>query len=432
MKKAIRLSVTEAIAHIKDGERIVLGHAAVTPNCLVEEIVRQKERFANLSIYQLIYLGEQVHLAPECADHIRVCTPFMFGAPVRAAVAEGRADFIPMHFSYVPSMFEEYGAYRPDWALVQVTPPDAQGRYSMSLSCDFTLPAARSAKKVMAVVNPALPYLGGDNFLTEDQIDIIVEHESAPFVLGAPRESEIDSIIAGYCADLIPDRATLQMGIGAIPDAVLGKLTDRKDLGIHTEMFTDGVMHLHRKGVITGKYKGILPEKIASAFVMGSQELYDYIDHNDEIVLYPVDYMNNPHIVGQNPDFISINSCIEIDLYGQVCSEKVGGKMYSGSGGQLDYLRGVRYSKGGKSILTMQATAKDGAISRIAPNLNPQAVVTSPRNDVDYVVTEYGVAHLFGRTEAQRALALAAIAHPNFREGLEREAYARFSIRKVY
>ncbi|KGL49544.1 acetyl-CoA hydrolase/transferase family protein [Porphyromonas cangingivalis] len=432
MNKTIKLSLSEAIAHVKDGEKIVLGHAAVTPNCLVEELVRQKDRFRDLTLFQMIFLGDPVHVAPECADHMRVVAPFVFGPQMRTAVSEGRAAYIPTHFSYVPSLFLPGGAFEPDWAFVQVTPPDAQGRYSTSLSSDFTLPAARAAKKVMAVVNPALPYIGGDNFLRADEIDIIVEHESAPYTLPASRESEIDSKIADFCAALIPDYATLQMGIGAIPDAVLGKLSDRKDLGIHTEMFTDGVMHLHRKGVITGKYKGVNVGKVTSAFVMGSQALYDYINNNDEFELYPVDYMNNPHVVGENPNFISINSCIEVDLYGQVCAEKVGGKMYSGSGGQLDYLRGVRYSKGGKSILTMPSTAKNDEVSRIAPNLSNQAVVTSHRNDVDYIITEYGVAPLFGRTEAERALALASIAHPKFREGLEREAYARFSIRKAF
>lgn len=422
-------SLQDAVGQIQDNQLIVLGHGAVSPACVVEELVRQAERFRNLSIFQLIYLGEPLHAAPEMAKHFRIVSPFLSGKEVRAAIHDGRADFIPSHFSRVPGLFAEGGSMQPDWAIVQVTPPDKKGRYSCSLSSDFTLPAARAAKHVLAVVNPTLPFVGGDNFLTEDQIDIFVEDSTPAFTLPKTVPSEMDQKIAAYCADLIPDRACLQIGIGALPDAVLSRLTTRTDLGIHTELLTPGVLDLYKSGAITGKYKGVQPGKMVASFTMGDQALYDWLDGNEEFEQYPVDYANDPYIIGQNPNMISINSCVEIDLFGQVCSEKVGGKMYSGSGGQFDYVRGVRISKGGKSIIATQSTAKNGTLSRIRPNLSPGHVVTTMRNDVDYIVTEFGVARLFGKTEMERAKELISIAHPNFREELELQAREIFGRR---
>ena len=433
MTKPREMIISDAVSLIQSGEKLVLGHAGITPACLVEELVRQRDRLRDISIFQLIYLANPVHLGVECAESFRVVTPFMMGKEIRAAVDEHRADYLPMHFSYVPSIFLPGGGYEtPDWTLLQVVGPDADGNYSCSLSSDFTLPAARASKHIMAIVNPQLPFIGGDNLIRGSEIDVIVHHSSLPYNLPLSRPEESDTEIARLCATLIEDGSTLQMGIGAIPDAVLDQLTEHKDLGIHTELFSDGVMRLHKAGVITGKKKEIHPGKIVGSFVMGSDELYAYLDKNSEVELYPVDYVNNPYIIGKHSKFVSINSCIEVDLYGQVCAEKVNGKMFSGSGGQLDYLRGVRYSEGGKSILALRSTAKGGELSRIVPNLHPQAVVTSPRNDVDYVVTEYGIAHLYGHTEADRARQLISVAHPDFREDLEREAHQRFGLGKVY
>lgn len=427
------LSLSDAVGLIRSGDRLVLGHGAVSPVCLLEELVRQCERLDDVTIFQLIYLGTPVHLSPACEGHLRVVSPFLFGQEMRRAVAEHRADYLPIHFSYVPRLFEQGGAYaNPDWALIQVSLPDERGYYSCSLSSDFTLPAARAAKGVIAVVNPELPYIGGDNLLHQSEITAVVLHESAPPEVPQAQMGEVDERIAELCADLIEDHSTIQVGIGAIPDAVLGKLTSHKDLGVHTELFSDSVMELHKTGVITGRYKGLHEGKIIGSFVMGSRELYRYLDHNADFELYPVDYANNPYVIGKNYRFVSINSCVEVDLYAQVCAEKVGGRMFSGSGGQLDYVRGVRYSEGGKSILAMRSTAKDGTLSRIRANLHPQACVTTPRNDVDYIVTEYGVAHLFGVCERVRARRLIAVAHPDFREDLEREAHARFGVGKVF
>ncbi|MDN4753129.1 acetyl-CoA hydrolase/transferase C-terminal domain-containing protein [Porphyromonadaceae bacterium W3.11] len=424
-------SLEAAVSLIQDNEVIVLGHGSVSPGCVVEELVRQSDRFRNLSIFHLIFMGKPLHMAPEMKDHFRVISPFMSGKEMRAAMNEGRADFIPCHFSRVPELFEKGNSVAPDWAVVQVTPPDAQGRYSCSLSTDYTLPAARSAKKVMAIVNPTLPYIGGDNFLLEDEIDVIVEDSTPAYTLPKVEPSDLDQKIAAYCADLIPDRACLQIGIGALPDAVLSRLSGRKDLGVHTELLTPGVLDLYKSGAITGKYKAVHPNKMVASFTIGDKALYDWLDDNDEFEQYPVDYVNNPYVIGQNPNMISINSCVEIDLFGQVCSEKIGGKLFSGSGGQFDYVRGVRLSKGGKSIIATQSTAKGGTVSRIQSLLSKGNVVTTMRNDVDYIVTEYGVAKLLGNTEAERAKQLISVAHPNFREGLEEEARKIFG-REIY
>lgn len=432
MSRPETLTIEEAIQQLKDGERVVLSHAAVTPNYAIEELVRQKDRFTELSIFHLIYLGIPIHLAPELSEHFRVCSPFISGKEARQAVREGRADFIPRHFSQVPSLFAPKGTYQPDWAIIQVTPPDKEGRYNCSLSTDYTLPAARYAKKVLAIVNPQLPYIGGDNFLEAKDIDILVEHSSKPHTVPSATLSDTDQKIAAYCAELIPDRATLQMGIGALPDAVLANLKGHQDLGIHTELLTPGVLDLYKSGAITGKYKGVHQGKMTAAFTMGDEALYQFLDHNDIFEQYPVDIMNDPYIIGRNPNMISINSCIEVDLYGQVCAEKVDGKMFSGSGGQFDYVRGTKLSKGGKSIIAIQSTAKGGEVSRICANIGPNNVVTTLRNDIDYVVTEYGVASLSGHTERERAEALVRIAHPKFRDELMESLYAQFPGKRIF
>lgn len=432
MSRCREMSLSAAVAEIADGSKVVLGHGAVTPNCVVEELVRQCDRFKQLQIFHLIYLGEAVHLVPGMEQHMRVCSPFLSGAAMRNAVREGRADFIPRHFSQVPTLFAEGGTFQPDWAVVQVTPPDAEGRYSCSLSSDYTLPAARCAKRVLAVVNPELPYIGGDNFLKAEEIDILVTHASPAHTLPAATPSETDLEIARYCAELIPDRATLQIGIGALPDAVLGLLKGHEDLGIHTELLTPGVLELYQSGAITGSYKGVRPGVMTAAFTMGDEALYRFLGEHEVLEQYPVDWVNDPYVIGQNERMISINSCIELDLYGQVCAEKVGGQMFSGSGGQVDYVRGARLSKGGKSIIALPSTAKKGTLSRIVPMLGNGNVVTTGRNDVDYIVTEYGVATLAGRSELERAEALVAIAHPNFREELERSVWEQFPAKRFW
>lgn len=432
MQRAKVMSLSEAVAEIKDGEKIVIGHGAVTPNCVVEELARQRERFTTLKIFNVVFMGNPAHLERGMEKHMRLWAPFLSGKAMRDAVNEGRADFVPRHFSQVPSLFAPGGSFEPDWAILQVTPPDELGRYSCSLSCDYILPATRFAKKVLAVVNDQIPFVEGDNFLASNDIDVLVEDSSQPNLLPNAVQSDLDKKIAKYCAELVPDRATLQIGVGALPDAVLSQLTNHNDLGIHTELLTPTVLGLYKSGAISGRYKGVHQGKMSATFAMGDQALYDFLDRNKDYVQYPVDLMNNPYIIGKNPRMVSINSCIEVDLYGQVGAEKIGKKMYSGSGGQFDYVRGVRLSEGGKSIIAIQSTARDDEISRITPTLSNGNVVTTLRNDIDYVVTEYGVAELSGRTELQRAEALVSVAHPKFREELERSVMELFPAKKYF
>ncbi|KGN67452.1 acetyl-CoA hydrolase/transferase family protein [Porphyromonas sp. COT-108 OH1349] len=432
MKKCNYVSITEAISHVKSNDKIVLGHGAVSPILLLEELYRQRERLFGVKIFHLIYLGDPVHTRPDAQAHFQTRAPFITGGAMRDAVADNRAEFVPMHFHIIPYHFLPGGGYEPDWAFIQVTPPDANGRCSLSLASDYTLPAARAAKRVIAMVNPNLPYVYGDNFLSVDEIDFMVEAPMENLTIASSPITETDQKIAEYCTSLIGDGACIQVGIGSVPEAVLSKLHDRKDLGIHTELMTDAIMNLIKSGAVNGSKKGVLPNKVLTAFAMGSQEMYDFMHNNDDILLYPVDFTNNPFEVGKNENFVSINSTIEVDLYGQLCSEKVNGRQYSGTGGQVDFLRGARYSRGGKSIITVHSTAKNGTISRIVPSLSAGNNVTSGRTDVDYIVTEHGIAHLFGKSERERALALCAIADPRFREELEKEAYTRFNIKKIF
>ncbi|MDO5036158.1 MAG: acetyl-CoA hydrolase/transferase C-terminal domain-containing protein [Porphyromonas sp.] len=416
--KPTLMTLERAVSHIKNGEKVVLGHAAVTPHIVLEEIFRQRERFSPLHLFHLIYMDEPLHLAPEMAQHFRVHTPFVSGAPMREAVWEGRAEYIPAHFSRVPRFFSKGGYFEPDWTILQVTPPDNKGRYNCSLSCDFTLPAARASKHVLAVINDQLPYIHGDNYLTADQIDIVVEHSAPPYEAQERAPSPVEQQIALNCANLIPDGATLQIGIGAIPDALLHHLKDRKDLGIHTELLTPGVAELFASGAITNRKKGFHNGVMVGSFAVGNRELYEWLDHNPIYEQYPVEHINAPFNISRNYRMTSVNSCTEVSLAGEVCSERVHGAIYSGTGGQFDYVRGVQYSEGGMSILAFPSTAGGGKYSRITPTLSPGNVVTTHRNDVDYLVTEYGVAHLMDRNEQQRAEALIEIAHPKFREEL--------------
>lgn len=431
MKKLNLVSIEEAISHVKSGDKIVLGHGGVSPTKLVDELYKQRARLQDVELFHLIYLADPVHTREDAQGHFITKCAFLSGKPIRDAVSEGRAEYVPIHFSYIPSLFSN-GIYSPDWTFLQVTPPDEKGRCSLSLSSDYTLPAGRNSKGIIALINPNLPFVHGDNFINVEDIDYAVEAPMDNLYVPSAPISETDEKIAEFCTSLIEDGATIQVGIGSVPEAVLSRLKSHKDLGVHTELMTDALMELMQSGAVTGKYKSILPNKVVSAFAMGTQAMYDFMDNNEEIELHPVDYTNNPFVIGQNPKVVSINSTVEVDLYGQLCSERVVGRQYSGTGGQVDFLRGARYSKGGKSIITVHSTAKNGTLSRIVPSLYEGNCTTSLRTDIDYIVTEYGIARLFGKTEPERALAIAKIAHPNFREDLEKSAYEMFKIRRTF
>lgn len=409
---------------IKDGDGLVLAHAAAYPTLLAQAIVNNKECFKDLSEFHLVTLGEEPLATPEAASFMRPRLGFL-GGNTRDCIAEGRGDFVPMFFHEIPRAIRE-GDIPCDVLLTVVSYPDENGYCSFGVSSDYTKPAAEKARCVVVEMNKQMPYVGGDNKIHLSDIDYIVETDRALPELPPPSITEVEKGIGRNVAKLVKDGDTLQLGIGAIPDAVLLFLDDKKDLGLHTEMFSDGAIKLIKKGVINGSKKQIGKGKHVATFLMGTKELYDFVDHNPDVELYPVDYVNHPCTIMQLDRIVSINSCIEIDLMGQVNSETIGSKQFSGVGGQVDYIRGAAMSKEGISILAIPSTARRGTVSRIVPTLAEGAAVTTSRNDIQYVVTEYGIAKLKGKSLRERAEALIAVAHPDFREELAVEMKKRF------
>lgn len=414
-----------AIKAIKDNDQLVFGHAAAAPIMIEKALVANKQNYKNVRIYHMVSLGSGDYTKPEMEGHFIHNTSFV-GGNTRKAVEENRGDYIPCFFYEIPNMFRN-GDLPVDVAVVQVSRPNKEGFCSFGVSCDYTKPAAEAAKVVIAEANDRMPFIGGDNLIHVSEIDHIVETSNPIFELPAPRIGDVEKAIGRNCASLIEDGSTLQLGIGAIPDAVLMSLTDKKDLGIHTEMFSDCAVELIEKGIINGSKKTIHKGIHVSTFLMGGKRLYDFANNNDNVKLFPVDYVNNPTVIMQNHKMVSINSCIEVDLMGQVVSEAIGLKQFSGTGGQVDFVRGASMTKDGKSIMAMPSTTGKGTVSKIVPFIAHGAAVTTSRNDVDYVVTEYGVAKLKGRSLRQRALSLIAIAHPQFRESLMEEFNKRFN-----
>lgn len=401
-----------------EGANVVYGNAATCPDAFNQALFDSRDSIPRINIFHVLYYGKALHMTQEMNGKVRTFCNFM-EKQAREAYAQGLVDFFPCHFHEVPSLFT-LGYYSPDITVMQVAPPDEEGYCSFGLSCDYTKTAAELAKVVVAEVNPQMPRVGGrKNAIHLSQIDHIIEVDRPVIAVPPAKIGELEAKIGAFVASLIGDGATLQLGIGAIPDAVLSNLEDRKDLGIHTEMFSDGVMNLMKKGIITGGRKELHPGKVVSAFITGTKELYDFVDDNEEVELYPVDYTNDPFNIAKISNFVAINSAIEVDLFGQGNAESIGPRLFSGSGGQVDFLRGTKKSKGGFSVLALPSTAAGGKVSRIVPRLTPGALVTSVRNDVDYVVTEYGIARMRGKTMAERARDLIRIAHPQFKEELE-------------
>lgn len=418
------VSADEAATYIESNMSIVLGHAASTPTAVLEVMTKNKENYHNVEIIHMLCLGKGDYLAEEMIGHFRHNAIFV-GGNSRQAVNENRADYTPCFFNEVPSLFRE-GHIPIDCALIQVSPPNDEGYCSFGLSTDYTKPAAECASLVIAEMNTQMPVVFGDNFIHVDELNYIVETNHPLHELAPPKIGALEQLIGENCAALIEDGSTLQLGIGAIPDAVLMFLKDKKDLGIHTEMFSDGIIDLVESGVINNSKKTLHKGKLISTFLMGTKRLYDFVDNNPMVELYPVDHVNNPAVIMQNDQLVSINSCIQVDLMGQVASESIGLRQFSGVGGQVDYVRGASMSKGGKSIIAIPSTASKGKVSRIVPFLTEGSAVTTSRNDVHYIVTEYGVANLKGRTLKQRAKLLIEIAHPDFRESLENAYEERF------
>lgn len=418
------VSGKEAVSKIKSEDRVIIGHAVGEPSILIDEMVANKENYENVEIVHMVAMGKAEYAKPGMEKYFKHNSIFI-GGTTRDAVSSGRGDFTPCFFSEVPKMFKQ-GYLSVDVALIQVSQPDEHGYCSFGVSNDYTKPAAESAKIIIAEVNDQMPRTMGDSFIHVSEIDYMVEVSHPVIELKPPKISDVEKAIGENCASLIEDGSTLQLGIGAIPDAVLLFLKDKKDLGIHSEMISDGVVELVEAGVITNKQKTIHPGKIVVTFLMGTKRLYDFVNNNPMVEMYSVDYVNNPCVIMQNNKMVSINSCVQVDFMGQVASESVGLMQISGVGGQVDFVRGANMCKNGKSIMAMPSTAAKGKVSKIVPLLDEGAAVTTSRNDVDYVVTEYGIAQLKGKTLKDRARALINIAHPNFRPSLIEEFEKRF------
>lgn len=414
----------DAVSVIKDGDRVVFGHAVGEPIIFQRTMAQMAEQFHNVEVAHMVYLGSGEYLQPGMEEHFRHNALFV-GGPARKAIAENRADYTPAFFSDVPHMFRN-GELPIDVFAFTCSPPDERGYVSIGLSCDYGWQAAKSAKTVIAEVNPNMPRTFGESFIHVTDIDgFLLSWEPLPEAK-PPRITEEDKKIGKYIADLVHDGDCLQLGIGAVPDAVCSFLGDKKNLGLHSEMFSDGVLPLFEKGVINGSCKQRDVGRACVTFLMGSRKLYDFVNNNPMIQMMPVDVCNNPAIISQNNNVVSINSCVQVDLQGQVCAEAIGLKQISGIGGQMDFVRGANLSKGGRSIIALHSTTKDESESKIVTTITTGGPVTTSRCDVNYIVTEYGVAQLRGQTLRERAKRLIAIAHPKFRAELAEEYAKRF------
>ncbi|MFV0364181.1 MAG: acetyl-CoA hydrolase/transferase family protein [Suipraeoptans sp.] len=422
------ITVKEAVKHIHDGDRVLIGHACGEPRALVEAFCDYGSHYKDVETIHMVGKGESRYCNEEFRGHIRHNSLFIGNKTERSAVLEGRADFTPVHFSETPSLFSE-GIIPIDVAMIQVSRPDEHGYVSLGVSVDYTLAGCKCAKLKIAQINKNMPRTHGDCFMHLSEFDYLVEADTPLIELLSKELTDIEKAIGKNCAALVNDGDTLQLGIGSLPDAVLLSLRDKKDLGIHTEMFSDGVMELVESGVITNKRKTLLPGKMVATFLMGTKKLYDFVDDNPAVYMAPSDYTNNPCVIAQNDNLISINTCVSIDLSGQVCSEAVGTMQISGTGGQVDFARGANMSTGGKSIMALSSTAKNGTISKNVPEFESGAVVTTGRNEISYVVTEYGIACLRGKSLRLRSRELINIAHPDFRNELIKSWEDRFKMK---
>lgn len=421
------VSASDAVAEIKSGERIYISGNAATPFALMKALAARKEELKDIELVHVLLVGEDPLSSREMHGHFRHNSLFV-GPADRQAINEGRADYIPIFLHQIPNLF--YSGQMPlDAALIHTSLPDEHGFMSLGVEVLASKAAIEKAKVVIAQVNDKMPRILGDSFVHVSKVDKMVEiSEDLPQLEKKPF-SEVERKIGHSIAELIEKGSTLQLGIGGIPDAVLSALKGEMELGIHTEMVSDGVMDAIESGIVTGAKKSFHPNKVILTFMLGSKSLYEYANNNPIFEAHPTDYTNHPFNVSQNDKMVAINSAIEVDISGQVCSDSIGTYIYSGFGGQVDFIRGAAHSKGGKSIIALPSTAKQGNMSRIVPYLKQGAGVVTTRADVKYIITEYGVAYLHGKNLQERTKALINIAHPNFRDDLIKEAKNRNLLR---
>jgi acyl-CoA hydrolase len=425
MKPEIKyVSAEDALSVIQSGNRVFLHGSAQTPVYLVNELAKQAYRLQDVELVSISVYGQLDVCKPEYENSFRMNSMFV-SASIREAVAQGRADYIPVFLSEIPELFKQ-NILPLDVAIVQVSTPDQHGYCSLGVSVDVARSAVNTAKKVIAQINPNAPRTHGDGMIHASRFYAAVycedDMQQASF---SEKVTDKEERIGEYVAGLIEDRSTMQMGIGAIPDAVLKCLHNHKDLGVHTEMFSDGLIDLFEKDIINNKYKRIHPNKTVTGFALGSNRLYRYVHDNPAFAFLDIDYVNDPHVIRRNPQVVAVNSCIEVDITGQVCADSIGTYQFSGVGGQMDFMRGAALSDGGKPIIALSSRTAKG-VPRIVPFLKPGAGVVTTRAHVHYIVTEYGVAYLFGKNLRQRAKALIDIAHPDDREELEKCCFERF------
>ncbi len=423
-------SARDAVMKINPGQRVFIGTGCAEPQELVHALTARKEGLADTEIVHLLTLGEAPYAAKELAESFRV-NSFFIADNVRGLIQQGLGDYTPIFLSDIPGLFTS-GRLSLDVALIQVSPPDEKGKCSLGVSVDIVKSAAENARLVIAEINPNMPRTLGDTFIHIYDFDALVPVDTPVIEVQPPEPTETTRQIGQYVAALVEDSSTVELGIGQIPQAVLGFLKNKKDLGIHTEMFTDAIIDMIEKGVITGKHKTRDRGKVVASFCLGTKKLYDYINNNPDFTFYPTEYVNDPYVISQQHKQVAINVALEIDLTGQVCADSLGNTFYSGIGGQVDFNRGAARSEGGKAIIALPSTAQNGKISRIVCRLTPGAGVVTTRGDVHYVITEYGAAYLHGKSVQERAIALISVAHPDFREELMQEAIDSKLIRREF
>jgi acyl-CoA hydrolase len=420
-----RGSAETALTHLRDGDFIIVPTGVGEPPGLLTALSAQRRAFRDVKVAQILAMRPYGYFDCDTAHHVRHVALFLGGAS-RAACQSGWADFIPAYFSEIPSLIER-GHMPADVVLALASAMDEHGYFSLSLGTDYTMAAVARARAVILEVNPHVPFAHGQCHVHISQVTALIESEQAILEVGLPQIGPVQEAIGKYVADLIPDGATLQIGYGGIPDAVVMQLTGKHDLGIHTEMIGDGILTLVECGAVNNSRKTHLPGKMVATFALGSKKLYDFMHRNPMLEMHPVDFTNDPALAGRNDNLVAVNASLQVDFLGQCGSESIAHVPYSGTGGQADFVRAANRSRGGKAFIVLPSTAKDGSISRIVPTLAAGTHVTTSKNDVNYVVTEYGVAQLRGKCGRQRAEALIGIAHPHFRAEL-RDAARRMHI----